>query len=712
MFCETPNQALELIEACKDAGTFAFDVETSGLSPHVDVLLGMGLACPDVEGYIPLESFGRHDMGLAWQGNLHAAMSSLFTVPGAVAIAHRAYFDVSFIRSRGVEVSCELHDPKAAAFLLDENQRTGLKALGTKNLGLTPYDMPVTTCPCCGHSRIVHQEQYDVGYYCAYDCLMALNLYNLLLDEVMAKFGIPYDVARRVARVVGDMNQSSLAIDKAKLELLYDYYRLKRALAERYIFNYVGYEFNLKANKELADVLFDKLGYPVVATSKKTGAPKVDVWALKKLKDWNGASATDGSEFIGAVLTWRKANKLVSTYLEPFTFLDKLAPSFDSYGAKTGRFSCRKPNLQNQPEKIRNVIVARPGKKLVALDYSQLELRLLAHFSQEPEMVDGYNRGDFDLHDEVARDIEVSRRAAKAINFGIAYGKTEYGLAADLILPLPHEVKVPIARNYLKKYKERFPFVAKWCEEQGNHVVYRDAKNKKVWHNGRGYVETILGRRRRVPNGKDLAWSEKKHARNQAVNAPIQGSAADVINMAFVEVGKQYLEELRLQVHDELVFEVDEGLAEGVGKDVSAIMVAVGEALSLTVPLAVDIRIVDSWAKKPLSEGRLRKMTEELKSVSDIIPPSGGNPDAKQVKIHDVMDMKVKIMDFRGPVPGAYGDCFFVEVEVEDGELMSFPTSGTVLVDKLGRLREGGNFPGNGTFFKKEGANNAYYDVK
>jgi DNA polymerase-1 len=707
MFCETYEQALALIETCDNSGTFAFDVETSGLSPHVDTLLGLGLACPEAEGYIPLEvTAGVHDV------NMRTALSSLFTRPGAVAIAHRAYFDVSFIRSRGVEVSCELHDPKAMAFLLDENQRTGLKPLAETKLGLTPYDMPVTTCPCCGKSRIVHEDMYDVGYYCAYDCLMTLNLYNLLLDEVAAKYGVPYDVARNVARVVGDVNQSSLDIDREKLGLLYDYYRLKRAMAEQYVYDFVGQRFNIKATKELAHILFEVLGYPVVGTSKKTGAPSTDVWALKKLKAWNEGTVEGGGEFITALLTFRKADKLVSTYLEPFTFFDKLAPSFDCYGAKTGRFSCRKPNLQNQPEKIRNVIVARPGKKLVAADYSQLELRLLAHFTQEPEMVDGYNRGDFDLHDEVATDIDVSRRAAKAINFGIAYGKTEYGLAADLILPLPHEVKVPIARNYLKKYKERFPKVAAWCEEQGNHIVYRDAKNQKLWHNGRGYVETILGRKRRIPDGKNLPWRDKKHARNQAVNAPIQGSAADVINMALTDVGREYMDELRLQVHDELVLEADEGIAEEVGKHTAALMVGVGEQLGLTVPLEVDVRIVDSWAKKPISEGRLRKMTEELQSVSDVIPSTGGNPDAKQVKINDVLDMEVIIKEFRGPVPGAYGECFFVEVDTKEGETMSFPTSGMVLVEKLGKLRDDKLFPIKGTFFKQAGKTNDYYDVK
>jgi DNA polymerase-1 len=507
------------------------------------------------------------------------------------------------------------------------------------------------------------------------------------------------------------MNQNSLAIDADKLELLYDYHRLKRAKAERYVHDYVGHDFNLKANKELATVLFEQLGYPVVATSKKTGAPKVDVWALKKLKDEAVNPDPAAPEFLDAVMTYRKSDKLVGTYLEPFTFLDKLAPSFDSYGAKTGRFSCRKPNLQNQPEPVRNVIIARPGKKLVAVDYSQLEIRLLAHYSGEPEMVEGYRSGDFDLHAEVAGKLDISRRAAKAINFGIAYGKSEWGLAIDLILPLPFEAKVPIARNYLRKYKERFTYVTRWCEEQSDHVCYKDTPKGK-WKPGRGYVETILGRRRRIPDVMEMAWRDRLHARNQAVNAPIQGSAADVVNLALIEIGKKYMTDIRLQVHDEFVLEVDESIAEEVGEYMATVMVAVGRELSLTVPLAADIRIVDSWAKKPISEGRLRQMTEELKSVSDVIPSGGGNPDAKQVKINDVLDLRVEIKDFRGPVPGEFGDCYFAEVVTEEGETMSFPTSGVVLVDKLGRLREAKEFPIMGTFFKAKGKRNDYYDVK
>lgn len=699
MVCGTIAEVRRLVAACRKAGTFAFDVETSGLSAYNDDLLGVGLASGLGEGYIPLECEG----GLSVQ----AELESLFGDDKLLAIAHRAYFDKSFLMRRGIKFKCKVADTKAIAYLLEQNGRTGLKYLASMHFGMPRFDMPTSKCSCCGKSRIVHADLLDVGYYCMYDCVETLNLYNYFSDKAATMFNKPLDVLTDLVKPIANLMLHPVKLAPYYVNYLYCNYLRDLRYKKDKVFQVLGEAFgqleasgdlfNINSNAELAKVLYTEpplgLGLPVLSTTR-SGQPGVDVRAFLNLINASYdkfRTDVDPKPLIKALTSYRKANKLFTTYIEPYQGKKELLTQYDIYRTGTGRLASSHPNLQNVPELMRGAIIAKPGYVFVSADYSQLELRLLAHFSKEPELVAGYNAGTFDLHAEVAKKLNIERRAAKSVNFGIAYGQTEWGLAYNLY-GIADKKYVFIARKYIKDYFARFPCIKKF-------IVGQRAKVKEP-----GYVTTLLGRRRYFDT-TTADRSTYRHYQRAAINTPIQGSGADIINMALVELNKYYGEALRLQIHDELVLEVKEADAESTAARMKVVMEAAGKNLGLLVPLVVDIRISSTWAKKrPVYYERSDK---DVKSITDILGKVETGNQENRVHIRDLVDQKgLVITGISGPVDGSFGEFYIVAATLKDKEI-NFASSHLVIISKLLKIRDKDAFPVKAMITKPA----KYYDI-
>jgi DNA polymerase I len=400
-------------------------------------------------------------------------------------------------------------------------------------------------------------------------------------------------IERPLAPVVAAMEREGIKVDRAALALLSRDFERRIAEIERAIFAAVGNDFNIGSTKQLGDVLFEKLGLPG-GKKGKTGAYGTDASILEELAPLH--------EVPQHVLEWRQLTKLKSTYA------DALADEIDratgrvhtSYAlavAATGRFSSNNPNLQNIPirteegRRIRRAFIAEPGNLLLSADYSQIELRLAAHVADVPELKQAFRDG-VDIHALTASQVfnvpleamdAATRRRAKAINFGIIYGISAFGLGAQIGVPQAE------AGAYIRAYFERFPAIRAYMER-----IKVDCRHT-------GYVETIFGRKCWIPGIRDTNGARRAGAERQAINAPLQGSAADIIKRAIARIpaalaGKGLLARMLLQVHDELLFEVPEAEVPATASLVKAVMEdACAPHCELSVPLVVETGWAHSW---------------------------------------------------------------------------------------------------------------------
>jgi DNA polymerase-1 len=399
---------------------------------------------------------------------------------------------------------------------------------------------------------------------------------------------------RPMIDVLARMERRGISIDRAILSRLSGEFAQDMARLEAQIFELAGESFNLGSPKQLGDILFGKMGLPG-AKRTATGAWSTAAGVLDDL-------AEQGNEFAARILDWRQLAKLKSTYTDALpSYINastgRVHTSYALAATTTGRLSSSEPNLQNIPvrneagRKIRRAFIATEGHKLISADYSQIELRLLAHIADIPQLRAAFAEG-LDIHAMTASEMfgvpvqgmppEVRRRA-KAINFGIIYGISAFGLANQLGIPREE------AGAYIKKYFERFPGIR----------AYMDATKKIARDNG--YVTTIFGRKCHYPRITASNPSERAFNERASINAPIQGSAADIIRRAMARMDAALAKaklsaQMLLQVHDELVFEVPDAEVEATIEVVRKVMVeAPHPALELSVPLQVDAKAAQNW---------------------------------------------------------------------------------------------------------------------
>ncbi|HEY0787260.1 MAG TPA: DNA polymerase, partial [Thermoanaerobaculia bacterium] len=399
------------------------------------------------------------------------------------------------------------------------------------------------------------------------------------------------DVEMPVARILADLETVGITIDVEHFRRLSGDVSRQLADLERKVFEIAGTEVNLGSPKQLASLLFDKLGLESDKMKKTKTGYSVDHEVLESL--------VDAHPIIAPILEHREIVKLKGTYLDALPPLvdprtGRVHTTFNQVVAATGRISSQDPNLQNIPIRselglaIRRGFIAAPGKVLLAADYSQIELRILAHLSGDPVLTKAF-RERVDVHTETAAEVfgvtreevtSLQRRIAKAVNYGLAYGQSDYGLARAL------DIARKDAKEYSEKYFERFPTIRRFMEN-----VVAEAR-------ARGGARTVLGRWRPIPDLASKSPMARRAAERIAQNTPMQGTGADLIKLAMIRTTDRIARDglpatMLLTVHDELVFEVDEGKADAAG---AAIREEMEQVYTLSVPLDVDIGIARNWA--------------------------------------------------------------------------------------------------------------------
>ncbi len=438
----------------------------------------------------------------------------------------------------------------------------------------------------------------DVLNYAAEDADFCLRIFLGLKEELfISKLNSVYErIERPLINVIANMEKEGILIDKSKLNALSIEFQDKLTLIQKKIYELCGEEFNIASPKQLGEILFEKLNLPQDKKSK-TGNYSTSISVLEGL-------STKGFEIADLIIEWRTLSKLKSTYTDALQEsinkqTKRVHTSYSMASASTGRLASTNPNLQNIPirtsdgRRIREAFIAKDGYKLISADYSQIELRLMAHAANETEMIKAFNE-NVDIHSQTASkvfgipiqdlDSEI-RRSAKAINFGIIYGISSFGLSKQLSCSQSE------AKNFIESYFDQFPKIK----------IYMDAmiENAKM----KGYVETFFGRRIPIKGINSKNFQERSFAERQSINAPIQGSAADIIKRAMIKIHNVFQEKnieskMLLQVHDELVFECPKDEINTVSNLIKKEMEQANLPLfPLNIPIVVDFGEADNWSE-------------------------------------------------------------------------------------------------------------------
>ena len=594
---QTVTSAEALAEWVAEAmaiGRLAVDTETDGLDPMRARLIGLSLATAAGRAcYVPIG----HEV-LGEQIRLDAVISvlgPLLADPSVLKIFQNAKFDMMILSRAGFPMATPVDDTMLISYSQEAGMHGhGLDELSQLHLGHTPisYDEATGT----GRNRVPFaQVQIDrATAYAAEDADVTLRLWETLKPRLRLNGGLAlYErLERPLVPILLEMERAGVKVDADDLLRMSVDFAARMAVMEQDCHRLAGRSFNVGSPKQLGEVLFDEQKLPG-GKRMKTGAWGTDSSVLLGLAD-------QGHDLPGRILEWRQLQKLKSTYadalvndINPET--GRVHTSFAMAIASTGRLSSTDPNLQNIPirteegSRIRHAFIAEPGNVLVSADYSQIELRLLAHVADLPVLKESFANGE-DIHARTASEVfgipmagmdPMTRRRAKAINFGIIYGISGFGLARQLGVS-PGE-----ARGYIDRYFERYPGIR----------TYMDRTKEEARANG--YVVSPFGRRCWVPGIADKNGARRAYAERQAINAPLQGGAADIIKRAMVSLPAVFSEagltsRLLLQVHDELLFEVPFNEAEKLAEIVRTVM---ENAAVLTVPLVVETGIGRTWAE-------------------------------------------------------------------------------------------------------------------
>jgi DNA polymerase-1 len=598
------------------AGRFAFDTETTGLDPMRAELVGISLAvAPGRACYIPLAhrkgsgelDFGDDEIEQLSVRDVLALLKPLLEDPAILTIGQNVKFDFNVLARHGIDIA-SLDDTMLMSYALDAGKAShGMDELAMRLLGhaCISFDSVMAHAPGKKKSdRTFAQVPLDKATeYAAEDADVTLRLWMILKARLVSeRAATVYETLERpLLPVIAEMERSGIKVDAAILARLSSTFAQGVARLEEEVNRLVGHKFNLGSPRQLGELLFDRLKLPG-GKRTKSGQWETRAGLLDDLAA-NEELPEDARRLINTMLEWRQLTKLRSTYTDALpgyvnAETGRIHTCYALGATTTGRLASSEPNLQNIPirtkegREIRTAFVADRGMKIVSADYSQIELRVLAHIADIPQLRKAFDEG-LDIHAMTASEMfsvpiegmpsEVRRRA-KAINFGIIYGISAFGLANQLGIPREE------AGAYIKTYFERFPGIRDYMEATKNRAREQ------------GFVETVFGRRIHYPEINTRNPSMRGFLERAAINAPIQGSAADIIRRAMIRMPSA-LEHaglmsarMLLQVHDELVFEVNESEVERTLATVRKVMEEAGlPAISLTVPIHVDAKAADNW---------------------------------------------------------------------------------------------------------------------
>lgn len=595
----------EWIAAAREQGYVAVDTETTSLDEMQAELVGVSLAlAPGRAAYLPLghHSGGDDLFGAAERapGQMGAARALALLKPlledaSVLKILQNVKYDFKILARHGIRLASVDDTMLMSSALHAGVHNHGMDVLSERHLGHVP--IPIKSLLGSGKSQITFDRVAvaEAVKYAAEDADVTLRLWQKFRPALhRAHVTTVYETLERpLVPVLADMEMAGVLVDRDQLSRMSNAFAQKMAGLEAEIHTLAGRSFNVGSPKQLGEILFDELSLPG-GEKGKTGAYATGAEVLEDL-------ASEGHDLPARVLDWRQLAKLKSTYTDALQdHIDRdtgrVHTSYSLVGAVTGRLSSTDPNLQNIPvrseegRRIREAFVAPAGKVLISLDYSQIELRILAHVADIPALKQAFRDG-LDIHAMTASEMfgvpvegmdPMVRRQAKAINFGVIYGISGFGLARNLRIPRAE------AQGFIDRYFERFPGIRAYMDK-----TIADAK-------AQGYVETLFGRKIHTPeiNAKGPAAGFAKRA---AINAPIQGTAADIIRRAMIRMPaaiKGLPATMLLQVHDELLFEVEEAAVDETIARVKAVMEgAAAPAVHLDVPLIVDAGRGRNWAE-------------------------------------------------------------------------------------------------------------------
>ncbi len=607
--------ALQEMLSALGHGPLALDTETTAVQPMQAELVGISLASPGGQAwYIPLRHRGPDGQllpgQLPWE-EARRRLAPLLADPAVPKYAHHAKYDTLVLAEEGLEVAGLAFDTLIAAHLVGArselaaegepgesaagrgDRSIGLKSLAFRLLGVEMHDISELLGKGKSQRTMDYVPIEEAGPYACADADMTCRLQRILAPQLVEKGlqALYSEVELPLVDVLRDMERAGVALDVAFLHEMSG--RLQQSLLEleERIYQAAGYAFNINSSQQLSEVLFHKLGLPTSASSKlKSGIYSTASDVLERLRQQHPVAE--------AVLNHRELAKLKSTYADALPLLvnrrtGRVHTSFNQTATSTGRLSSSDPNLQNIPirtelgRQVRKAFVAEPGCVLLSADYSQVELRILAHLSQDPGLLEAFAQGE-DIHASTAETLfgvpheQVTadqRRVAKTVNFGLMYGMSEYGLASRL------GIDQDVAARFIATYFGRYAGVKRYIEEtlrQGREL---------------GYVVTVLGRRRYFPELRSPNPNLRGRAEREAINMPIQGTAADIIKIAMVRLHRALAaaglrSRMILQVHDELVLEVPH---DEVGTVLPLVKQMMEEAYRLDAPLQVDAHTGPTW---------------------------------------------------------------------------------------------------------------------
>ncbi len=615
---DTEAKLRALVETLEHATDITFDVETTALDRMRADLVGIALAVDGERGYyvpvghIPPNAPPQapnqpalvegHTPRQLPRARVLEALRPALTAAHPPKFGHNAVYDLVIMRRHGVDVQPITFDTMIAEWLRDPSSRNlRLKDLAWVTLGVQMQNIEeLIGKRGKGQSTMDRVPIERVAPYAAADAALTRRLVDVLRPELEERnvWRLFEQIEMPLVPVLADMEMAGVLLDVPYLRALSE--ELGQRLAELEEEAYAlsgGYgKFNLGSPKQLNDVLFGKLGLPTHGLRKTTHGFSTDAATLEALRGTH--------PIIDVILQWRALSKLKSTYVDALPALvhpqtGRVHTTFNQTGTVTGRLSSSNPNLQNIPirteegRRVRRAFIVPSGWRLLAVDYSQVELRILAHYSGDEALIEAFRRGE-DIHRATAAAVykvppeQVTyeqRSFAKSVNFGLMYGMGAFRLARDSGLTLAE------AEAFIAEYFEHFPGVRRYLDEAVQRVKER------------GYTETLLGRRRYFPEfqqgNKRVGYQARQRAEREAINMPIQGTAADIIKIAMIDLARalrqgDYGARMILQVHDELVLEVP---AEELDTVAPLVVNVMENAFELVVPLVADARVGENWAE-------------------------------------------------------------------------------------------------------------------
>ncbi|WP_335989403.1 DNA polymerase I [Acinetobacter bereziniae] len=582
----------KVFQRLSTAKRFAIDTETTSLDYRVAEMVGFSLAFDAHDAYyIPLA----HDYeGAPEQLNRQTIIQQIKPIledPNIEKIGHHLKYDAHIFENHGIHLQGWFFDTMLASYVLNSvATRHGMDDVARVYLSHLTTTFEQVAGKGAKQKTFNQIDIETAGHYAAEDAHVTYRLYEVLerkLKEIPELSGILHNIEMPVASVLTSMEENGIELDLKFLDQLSVDFANTIQNLENQIIEIAGESFNVGSPKQVGEVLFEKLG---LKGGKKTatGQYSTSEAVLEKIDH----------PITQLIIEYRGLTKLRSTYTEALVKqanndTHRVHTSYHQALTATGRLSSTDPNLQNIPireeigRQIRKAFIAPKGRVLLAADYSQIELRLMAHFSQDEALVDAFKNGQ-DVHRRTASEVlgvalenvtSDQRRQAKAVNFGLLYGMSEFGLIRQLGFTREE------SQNYIKQYFHRYPGIYEYMQRTRQVALEQ------------GFVETITGRRLYTPDIDARNMMVRKGAERAAINAPLQGSAAEIIKMAMIEVDKILPKDqakLLLQVHDELVFEVDEAVADQVAEQIKDVMQKV---VTLSVPLEVEVGQGKNWGE-------------------------------------------------------------------------------------------------------------------